>query len=76
MRFLWTRSGVCRDRLMLVLCCCATGMMGLSQSAALTIYRIGGESLGTGKKQPINFFETRWDEWCSSSPRESRDVSD
>ena len=32
--------------------------------------------LGTGKKQPINFFETRWDEWCSSSPRESRDVSD
>ena len=27
------------------LCCCAAGLMGLSQSSALTIYRIGGDSV-------------------------------
>ena len=32
-----------RTRLVL-LCCCAAGLIGLSQSAAVTIYRIGGDS--------------------------------
>ena len=53
----------------MVLSLCATAWMGLSQSAALTIYRIGGESLPPPEPDSLNappesvqFVQLSWDE--------------
>ena len=51
------------------LCCCTTALMGLSQSSALTIYRIGGESIPPPDTDSVGapadsmqFIQLSWDE--------------
>ena len=53
----------------LVVLCCTTGLAGLSQSAALTIYRIGGESVPApdpsalgAPADSVQFVQLSWDE--------------